>query len=76
MKEWIVGRNPVYETLSAGRRRAVRLLVAEGVQEKGRLTDILEAAKRKNLPVERAPRSGFRTPGCGRRSTLSSGCPN
>lgn len=56
MKEWIVGRNPVYETLSAGRRRAVRLVVAEGVQEKGRLLDIIEAAGRKRIPIERAPR--------------------
>ena len=31
MKEWITGRNPVFETLRAGRRDVFRLLVAEGI---------------------------------------------
>lgn len=56
MKEWIVGRNPVYETLRAGRRHAFRLLVAEGVQEKGRLEEIQKLAAAKKVPVNRAPR--------------------
>jgi 23S rRNA (guanosine2251-2'-O)-methyltransferase len=37
MKEWIVGRNPVYEVLRARRRHFFRLLIARGVEEKGRL---------------------------------------
>ncbi len=34
MREFIYGRNPVYETLKARRRDAFRLQVAEGAQEK------------------------------------------
>ena len=57
MKEWIVGRNPVYEVMSAGRREAFRLQVARGVEEKGRLVDILNLAQKKRLPIERVDRA-------------------
>jgi 23S rRNA (guanosine2251-2'-O)-methyltransferase len=57
MKEWIVGRNPVYEVLNAGRRDAFRLQVARGVEEKGRLVDILNLAQKKRLPIERVERA-------------------
>ncbi|HJW90856.1 MAG TPA: 23S rRNA (guanosine(2251)-2'-O)-methyltransferase RlmB [Anaerolineales bacterium] len=57
MKEWVFGRNPVYEVLRAQRRRVFRLLVAEGVQEKGRLVEILRLASQRKVPVERAPRA-------------------
>jgi 23S rRNA (guanosine2251-2'-O)-methyltransferase len=56
MRENIYGRNPVYETLRAGRREVFRLLVAEGVQERGRLKEILDLAASHKTPVERAPR--------------------
>ena len=56
MKEWIIGRNPVYETLRAKRRDYFRLLVAQGVEEKGRLADILKLAASYKLPVTRVPR--------------------
>lgn len=56
MKEWIVGRNPVYETLRAGRRQLFRLLIAEGVQEKGRLAEIRSLAVERKVPVSQAPR--------------------
>lgn len=59
MREWISGRNPVYEVLRAGRRHVFRLRVAEGVKEKGRITDILGLCQAKNLLVERVPRSGL-----------------
>ena len=50
MKEWILGRNPVYECLRASRRHSFRLLVASGVEEKGRLVEILILpAKRSSL---------------------------
>ena len=39
MKEWIVGRNPVYEVLRARRRQNFRLWVARGAEEKGRLAE-------------------------------------
>ena len=56
MREWVYGRNPVYEVLRAGRRQFFRLVVAEGVQEKGRLFEILQFCKVKKVPLERLPR--------------------
>jgi len=56
MKEWILGRNPVYEVLRAGRREPLRLLVAQGAEEKGRLAQIIQIAAGRKLAVERAPR--------------------
>jgi 23S rRNA (guanosine2251-2'-O)-methyltransferase len=56
-REWVYGRNPVYETLKAGRRRPFRAWVAEGVQEKGRLTDILSLCSARKVPVERVRRA-------------------
>jgi 23S rRNA (guanosine2251-2'-O)-methyltransferase len=56
MREWITGRNPVFELLSAGRRDSFRLWVNAGSQEKGRLAEILTLAKVQKLPVESVPR--------------------
>jgi 23S rRNA (guanosine2251-2'-O)-methyltransferase len=56
MKEWILGRNPVYEVLRARRRQPFRLLVSESAQGKGRLADILRLGAARKLAVERAPR--------------------
>ncbi|MGB7875534.1 MAG: 23S rRNA (guanosine(2251)-2'-O)-methyltransferase RlmB [Anaerolineales bacterium] len=56
MKEWIYSRNAVYETLRAKRRQPFSLEIAEGVQEKGRLNDILRIAKERNIPIKRVPR--------------------
>jgi 23S rRNA (guanosine2251-2'-O)-methyltransferase len=56
MKEFIYGRNPVFETLRARRRDVFRLQMAEGVQEKGRLTEILDLAVKRKIPLERVPR--------------------
>lgn len=57
MKEWIYGRNPVYETLRARRRQPFRLRVARGAEEKGRLSEILELCAARKLPVEDVPRA-------------------
>lgn len=57
MKEWITGRNPVYECLRSCRRHFFRLLVARGAEEGGRLTDIQLLAKQANLPVERVDKT-------------------
>jgi 23S rRNA (guanosine2251-2'-O)-methyltransferase len=56
MKEWILGRNPVYECLRAGRRHTFRLLLASGVEEKGRVVDILTLASGKKLNVQKVLR--------------------
>ena len=57
MREQIYGRNAVHEVLRANRRQVYKLLVAEGVQEKGTLADALALAARRNLPVQRVPRA-------------------
>lgn len=59
MREWIYGRNPVYETLRANRRSTFRLLVAQGAREKGRLAEIIHLCRDRNLPIEYAPRRQF-----------------
>ena len=56
MREWITGRNPVYETLKAGRRHVFYLKVAEGAQEKGRLAEIVRMAQGRHIPVDRVNR--------------------
>lgn len=65
MKEWITGRNPVYETLMARRRHIARLMVFGGAEEKGRLSDILQIAAERKLPVLRAQRAQMDTLGEG-----------
>lgn len=57
MREWIYGRNPVYEVLRAGRRHIFQMLVAEGAQSKGRLAKILDLCNKVNIPVKSAPRA-------------------
>jgi 23S rRNA (guanosine2251-2'-O)-methyltransferase len=57
MKEWITGRNPVFEVLRARRRDVFRLWVAKGVEEKGRLADAIALARAGKCPVEWVPRS-------------------
>lgn len=61
MKEWIYGRNAVYETLQAGRRQPFRLWVAQGAQEKGRLAQSIEIALRRKTLLERVPRQRLDT---------------
>ena len=57
MKEFIYSRNAVYETLRANRREVFKIQIAEGVQGKGRLIDILRMAKERRIPVERVQRT-------------------
>ncbi len=52
MKEWITGRNPVYEVLRARRRHLFRLWVAKGSEEKGRLADVLRLGRERKVPPE------------------------
>ena len=49
MKEWITGRNPVYETLKARRRECFRLLVSGSAEEKGRLHEIIRLAQERHV---------------------------
>ncbi|HNR02353.1 MAG TPA: 23S rRNA (guanosine(2251)-2'-O)-methyltransferase RlmB [Anaerolineaceae bacterium] len=56
MKEWIAGRNPVMEVMQAKRRQVFRLLIASGVEERGRISEILRVAADNKIPVERVAR--------------------
>lgn len=56
MKELVYSRNAVYEVLRARQREVFRLIVAEGSQEKGRLSEILNLAAERHVPIEKAPR--------------------
>ncbi len=56
MKEWITGRNPVYEVFMAQRRQTFTIQVAAGVQEKGRLAEVLSLANARKIPIRRVPR--------------------
>ncbi|MEN6434193.1 MAG: 23S rRNA (guanosine(2251)-2'-O)-methyltransferase RlmB [Anaerolineaceae bacterium] len=57
MREWIVGRNPVYEVIRAHRRQVFRLVIATGVQVSGRLQEILNLAKIRRINVEQVQRN-------------------
>ena len=51
MKEWIWGRNPVYESLRAKRRQFYELRIAQGLKEDRRLDQIITLAKEAKLPI-------------------------
>lgn len=57
MGEWITGRNPVYEVLRAKRRHLIRLWIAQGAAQQGRLGEILKLSQELGLPVEQVSRS-------------------
>jgi len=59
MKEWITGRNPVYEVLQANRRHFFRARIALGMEENGRISQILALLQRRKIPVERVPRQNL-----------------
>ena len=56
MKEWIIGRNPVMEVLKTKRREVFRLLLAAGLEEKGRIAEIIQMARGRKIVIERVPR--------------------
>jgi 23S rRNA (guanosine2251-2'-O)-methyltransferase len=57
MKEWIYGRNAVFETLRAKHRQMFRCWLAQGAQEKGRITEIAQLCSQRRIVLERVPRS-------------------
>lgn len=57
MREWITGRNPVYEVLRARRRQPFLLKVAQGIQEKGRVEEIKRLCQERRVPAETVQRS-------------------
>ena len=57
MKEFIYGRNAVYETLRAKRREFISLEIAEGVKETGRISEILQLASLQKIRTSFVPRA-------------------
>ena len=55
--EILSGSNSVREALVAGRRQITKILLAEGVSERGTIADILELSQRAEIPVSRVRRS-------------------
>lgn len=58
-RDLLYGRNAVREALRAGRRRLIRLSIAEGVQHDARLDEIERLARDRGVRIERAPRDRF-----------------
>lgn len=56
MKEWITGRNPVYEALRAQRRHFFRLRIARGVEAETQFPEILKLAEDSRLEIFEVPR--------------------
>ena len=56
VKEWILGRNPVYEVLRAGRRQVFRMWIARTADRKRRLGQALDLAAQQGIVVEEVHR--------------------
>lgn len=56
MKEWIVGRNPVYESLRANRREFHQLQIAQGMDENARVRELIRLAAERGLNASQVER--------------------
>jgi len=56
VREWLFGRQAVHESLRAGRRQPVRLLLLEGVARAPIIDDITAAAQQRRIPIEKCSR--------------------
>ena len=56
LKEFLYSRNAVYEALRASRRQGFELLIAENVEIRTRLEEIINLARQRKIPVRRVPR--------------------
>ena len=57
MIDLLYGRRPVYEALQAGRRHIYKLMLAEGIQEKGGIvSEIVSMARTAGVPLMRSSR--------------------
>ena len=57
MRDWIFGRNPVFEVLRSQRRHLFQLLVARNIQTKGRLEEILHMCYEIGLALRHVDRT-------------------
>ena len=56
MKEFIYSRNAVYETLRARRREVFKLEIADNVQIKGKMAEIMSLASQRKISVSKVKR--------------------
>ena len=59
MKEFIYSRNAVYEALRAKRREVFKLELADNVQIKGRLAEIMALVAQRKIPVVKTKRASL-----------------
>ena len=57
MKEFIYSRNAVYETLRAKRRDIFKIELADNVQVKGKLAEVMALVPQRKIQVVKAPRA-------------------
>ncbi len=57
MKEFIYSRNAVYETIRAKRREVFRIELADNVQIKGKLAEIMALTSQRKIPVIKTKRA-------------------
>jgi 23S rRNA (guanosine2251-2'-O)-methyltransferase len=57
MREILYGRQPVRETLRAGRRQVFKLVLAEGLRSAGVVDEVVRAAGERGIPVQKVGRS-------------------
>jgi 23S rRNA (guanosine2251-2'-O)-methyltransferase len=56
MREILYGRQPVRETLRAGRRQVFQLLLAQGIKPSGIVREVISFARMANVPVREVDR--------------------
>lgn len=56
MREILYGRNAVYESLRAGRRKPHKVMLAEGIRQTGAVGQIVSLAGRAGVPLQRVTR--------------------
>jgi 23S rRNA (guanosine2251-2'-O)-methyltransferase len=56
VREILYGRQPVRETLRAGRREVYKLLVSAGLRPNGIIGQVLDLARQRNVPVQEVDR--------------------
>lgn len=57
MREWITGRNSIYEVLRAKRRQVNQLWVAQNLHFSDRLNEIIQLARAQNIPIQSVNRN-------------------
>lgn len=56
MSEYLYGRNPVWESLLAKRRKHCQILLSQEAKKEGRIAEILDLASQQRLPVSTIPK--------------------